>query len=30
MLARHQTPYAQLVASVAPQTRQAYCALVGC
>jgi hypothetical protein len=30
MRARHQTPYAQLVASVAPQTRQAYCAVVGC
>ena len=30
MLARHQTRYAQLLASVAPETRQAYCALVGC
>ncbi|HOE41870.1 MAG TPA: hypothetical protein PLB25_09615 [Rhodoferax sp.] len=30
LLARHQTPYAQVLASVAPQTRQAYCALVGC
>lgn len=29
MLARHQTAYAQLVASVAPQTRTAYQALVG-
>jgi len=29
VLARHQTPYAQLVASVSPQTRQAYNALVG-
>ncbi len=29
MLARHQTAYAQLVASVAPDTRNAYCALVG-
>lgn len=29
LLARHQTPYAQVLASVAPQTRQAYCALVG-
>lgn len=29
MLARHQTRYEQLVASVAPQTREAYCALVG-
>jgi len=28
MLARHQTPYQQLVASVAPGTRDAYCALV--
>ncbi|MEO7548924.1 MAG: hypothetical protein ABIT82_10910, partial [Ramlibacter sp.] len=28
MLARHQTAYAQLVASVAPATRTAYCALV--
>jgi hypothetical protein len=30
LLARHQTPYAQALASVAPQTRQAYCTLVGC
>ena len=29
MLARHQTAYAQLVASVAPATREAYTALVG-
>jgi hypothetical protein len=29
MLARHKTPYEQLVSSVAPDTRQAYCALVG-
>ena len=29
MLARHQTSYAQLVAAVAPDTRAAYCALVG-
>lgn len=29
MLARHKTPYAQLVASVSPGTREAYCALVG-
>jgi hypothetical protein len=29
MLARHQTRYDQLVASVAPQTREAYSALVG-
>lgn len=29
MLARHQTAYAQLVASVAPETRRAYCTLVG-
>jgi hypothetical protein len=29
MLARHQTPYAQLVASVSPGTRRAYNALVG-
>ena len=28
MLARHQTAHAQLVASVAPATRNAYCALV--
>ena len=28
MLARHQTTHAQLVASVAPATRAAYCALV--
>jgi len=29
MLARHKTSYAQLVAAVSPQTRKAYCALVG-
>lgn len=29
MLARHKTSYAQLVASVAPDTRKAYLALVG-
>jgi len=29
MLMRHKTPYAQLLASVAPETRQAYGALVG-
>jgi hypothetical protein len=29
MLARHNTPYEQLVASVAPETRAAYCTLVG-
>ena len=29
MLGRHKTPYAQLLASVAPETRKAYCALVG-
>ena len=29
MLARHQTPYAQLVASVSPGTRRAYNALIG-
>ncbi|MDD2546285.1 MAG: hypothetical protein PHI55_08390 [Burkholderiaceae bacterium] len=28
MLARHQTPHAQLVASVSPETRRAYLALV--
>jgi hypothetical protein len=28
-LAQHQTPYAQLVASVAPETRTAYLALTG-
>jgi hypothetical protein len=30
LLARHQTSYAQVLAAVAPQTRQAYCGLVGC
>jgi len=30
LLARHRTAYAQVLASVAPQTRKAYCALVGC
>jgi len=30
LVARHQTPYAQVLASVAAPTRQAYCALVGC
>lgn len=29
MLARHQTPYAQLLASVDPQTREAYLAAIG-
>ena len=29
MLARHKTPHAQLVASVAPETRAAYLALIG-
>ncbi|MBA3058518.1 MAG: hypothetical protein KJ614_06115 [Gammaproteobacteria bacterium] len=29
MLMRHKTPYVQLLASVAPETRQAYGALVG-
>lgn len=29
MLARHQTPHAQLVASVSPETRKAYLALTG-
>ena len=29
MLARHKTPYAQLVASVSPGTRRAYNALIG-
>ena len=29
MLTRHKTSYQQLVASVSPQTRAAYCALVG-
>ena len=29
LLVRHKTPYAQLLASVAPETRQAYSALVG-
>jgi hypothetical protein len=30
LLARHKTPYAQVLASVAAPTRQAYCTLVGC
>lgn len=30
MLARHHTPYRQLIESVAPETRAAYCKLVGC
>ncbi|MBA3593312.1 MAG: hypothetical protein H0W47_05880 [Polaromonas sp.] len=29
MLARHQTPYQQLLASVDPQTREAYLAVIG-
>lgn len=29
MLARHQTRYEQLIEAVSPETRQAYCALVG-
>jgi hypothetical protein len=29
MLARHKTSYEQLVAAVGPETRKAYCALVG-
>jgi hypothetical protein len=29
MLARHQTPYTQLLAAVSPETRQAYLKLVG-
>jgi hypothetical protein len=29
VLARHKTTYEQLVAAVAPDTRAAYCALVG-
>ncbi|MDO8248204.1 MAG: hypothetical protein Q7T78_00595 [Rhodoferax sp.] len=29
MLARHKTSYAQLLESVAPDTRRAYCALIG-
>ena len=29
MLARHHTPYEQIVASVSPETRQAYAALTG-
>ena len=28
LLVRHQTPYAKVLESVAPETRQAYCALV--
>lgn len=30
MLARHQTSHAQLIESVAPATREAYCHLTGC
>lgn len=30
MLARHQTSHAQLIASVSPETREAYCRLTGC
>lgn len=30
MQVRHKTSYAQLVQSVAPETRTAYCSLVGC
>jgi len=30
MLARHQTSHAQLIASVSPETRTAYCQLTGC
>jgi hypothetical protein len=30
MQARHKTSYAQLLESVAPETRTAYCSLVGC
>lgn len=30
MLARHQTSHAQLIASVSPETRDAYCRLTGC
>ena len=30
LLLRHQTSYAQVVQSVSPPTRQAYCKLVGC
>ena len=30
MLARHKTSYPQLLASVAPDTRKAYCSLTGC
>ncbi len=30
LLARHKTPYQQVLASVAAPTRRAYCALVGC
>ena len=29
MLARHQTPHAQLLASVSPETRRSYLALTG-
>jgi len=30
MRARHQTSHAQLIESVSPQTREAYCQLAGC
>lgn len=30
LVAQHKSPYAQVLDSVAPQTRQAYCAVVGC
>lgn len=30
LMAQHKSPYAQVLDSVAPQTRQAYCAVVGC
>ncbi len=30
LLARHKTPYAQVLSSVAVPTRRAYCTLVGC
>jgi hypothetical protein len=29
MLARHQTPHAQLLTSVSPETRRSYLALTG-
>jgi hypothetical protein len=30
LLAQHKSPYAQVLDAVAPQTRESYCAVVGC